>query len=326
MFTDEEYQIAVDLINDLRVSHAEFDYSKFEARIRDIVVPILRHEGFQHIITPSRREVGIDLLAEKSIDNETKPYRLGMEFKFSKNPINIRLTTVQQLSNRFNKSPLDQHILITNAKFTDKARDESRHKIPFVELMDLTGLEAWLTRLKNKETVSINEIQLIIEKTNDEILKYIEKDEKNLDKIEWFDLERILSRVFSVLGFEVTLTRPSKDGGKDLILKCLIKGENKSYIVEIKHWKSGVRVGNPVVKKFINVIVREDHSAGLILSSSDFTSNIGESISEISKEKVYIGGKSKIVSLIKRYHKIKNSIWSPPEILSQVIFDNTSKI
>ena len=71
--------------------------------------------------------------------------------------------------------------------------------------------------------------------------------------IEWREMEKTLAEVFSGIGFDVELTPSSKDGGKDLVLECLIQGKTHSYFVEIKHWRAGSRVGAKDICDFVHV-------------------------------------------------------------------------
>jgi restriction system protein len=67
-------------------------------------------------------------------------------------------------------------------------------------------------------------------------------------KIEWRDVERVVAEIFSGIGSKVELIPSSKDGGKDVILECKENGTSKTYTIEIKHWRSGQRVGEKKIK------------------------------------------------------------------------------
>src|ERR1700688_3672300 len=82
---------------------------------------------------------------------------------------------------------------------------------------------------------------------------------------EWRALERVVAAVVSGLGVEAELTAGSKDGGKDVILTCTVKGARARYYVEVKHWRSATRVGAAAVEQLLNVIVSEKSEGGLFL-------------------------------------------------------------
>jgi restriction endonuclease Mrr len=107
----------------------------------------------------------------------------------------------------------------------------------------------------------------------------------------------MMERVMSGLGFSVTLTPPSKDGGKDLILTCNIKRGEQSYIVELKHWRSGKGVGKDAVRDFRQVIIAENRSGGLFLSTSGYAEGAFEGLTELTRQRLRFGNKTKVVLL-----------------------------
>jgi hypothetical protein len=123
------------------------------------------------------------------------------------------------------------------------------------------------------------------------------------------------------LGFECQLTRPSKDGGKDLILMWRAKSGDQSFIVELKHWRSGKRVGRSAVADFMSVIVAENRTGGLLLSTSGYSADKTEGLTEVTREKLWFGEKSKVVLLAKTYIRMCDGLWSPPDILPEVLFE-----
>jgi HJR/Mrr/RecB family endonuclease len=76
----------------------------------------------------------------------------------------------------------------------------------------------------------------------------IAQNPRALDEIEWRDIERTIAEVFDGLGFLARLTPPSKDGGKDVVLECTVSGQRAEYLVEIKHWRAGSRVGGGALR------------------------------------------------------------------------------
>jgi restriction endonuclease Mrr len=119
------------------------------------------------------------------------------------------------------------------------------------------------------------------------------------------------------------LTPSSKDGGKDIILECRVQGQQQEYIVELKHWRSRSRVGGGYVHDFLNVIVRENRKGGLFLSTYGFCDNAFEQLSEIDRQRLRFGEQEKIVALCRTYVKAKSGIWSPPERLAEILFEET---
>jgi hypothetical protein len=90
----------------------------------------------------------------------------------------------------------------------------------------------------------------------------IAKDPTLLDDIEWRELEKLLAEVLAGVGYSVTLTPATKDGGKDLILECRPLVGKRTYFVEIKHWRSEQKVGAKTIKDFTTSWFGKESMAG----------------------------------------------------------------
>lgn len=157
-----------------------------------------------------------------------------------------------------------------------------------------------------------------------ELARAVASDPKSLDEIEWRDMERMLAEVFDDLGFDVELTSSSKDGGKDIVLECTFQGTRQTYIVEVKHWRSGQRVGTRYISDFVNVVAREKRDGGLYLATYGYSGDACEAIAEVDRQIVKLGTEQKIVSLCRTFVKSEKGVWSVPSVMSDLLFDNVS--
>jgi restriction system protein len=145
-----------------------------------------------------------------------------------------------------------------------------------------------------------------------------------LQDIEWRDLERVVAVALDGIGFEVTLTPSSQDGGKDVIAKCTLNGKRCTYYIEIKHWTSGKRVGIEDIKRFVEVNVKEGTDGGLFLSSSGYATPVYAHLSEISEKRIRFGQDVKIVSLCQHFVQTSGrALWTPQDVLPQILFERT---
>jgi len=190
-------------------------------------------------------------------------------------------------------------------------------------VLDAAGLRAWVARIDVEADINKLEIEQIMKAVSNRFAALIADDPRNLDKLEWRQIECLVAEIFDGLGFKVTLTQSSQDGGKDVILKCTVDGKDRSYIVEIKHWRSGKGVGNYAVRYFLDVLVREKRDGGLFLSTYGYANNAFESLTEIERKKVHFGTEEKLVALCRTYKKIKSGILSPPTDIAETIVANT---
>ena len=105
--------------------------------------------------------------------------------------------------------------------------------------MNIDSLRAWTARIERAKNEDVSPVVRAVQFLSRTLARLIARNSRALDEIEWRDLERLLAEVFEELGFDVELTPSSKDGGKDLVLSCLICGHGRKYFVEVKHWRSG---------------------------------------------------------------------------------------
>lgn len=158
-----------------------------------------------------------------------------------------------------------------------------------MELLDLEGIDASIRRQESGKPTNAARIQLLIRSISHDFARLVASDPESLDHLEWRDLERMMARVMEGLGFQTTLTPPSKDGGKDLILAFNAVGRDESFIIELKHWRSGKRVDGGSVSDFMRVVVAENRSGGLFLSTSGYAADAFAGLTELNRRRLRLG-------------------------------------
>jgi Holliday junction resolvase len=167
-----------------------------------------------------------------------------------------------------------------------------------------------------------SQVQAIIKSSAERFARAVAESPRELDAMEWRDVERMLAEVFEGMGFKTVLTPGSKDGGRDIILECVVSGKLHTYIVEVKHWKSGkVTVGK--VTNFLRIVVKENRNAGLFLSTYGYSASVFETLLTLERERLRIGEEEKIVSLCKSYVTAASGIVVPPDVLEVALFEGT---
>lgn len=299
-----------------------------EKEVFDKLEEYLSKCGFNiHFNDTYRNVQGPDFVAQKRIKGAE--YRIAIELKSSRNISEAVRNGIKTLSKANESTKFDKLLLLlrntNNAHKKNIALQNFQSENPTnLEIINLEDLGRWSQDLSNelspKET---NEVFLYIRQLSKKLIELVAKDPENLMHLEWRDLERTISELFEGIGFKTTLTPGSKDGGKDVILECIVDDIQKSFIIEIKHWRSGQKVGQAAVKEFTNIVISEKRDMGVYLSTYGFTSNHYETLSEKQKSVVRFGEKEKIIELCKTYEKVSNGIWNPVETLENVLFDNT---
>lgn len=287
--------------------------------------PLLAEDGYEVRQTPPTRDGGLDYLANSPPSDHYQGQTLGIEFKYYRSGRPVGLAEVRQLIGAAMLRELDRAILLVNTQFTKAARDAVRREMPFeVELVDLDSLRAWADRLAVDHKNLGSEVREILRVVSRKFATLIAADPRVLDELEWRDIERTIAEVFDGLGFSVTLTPASKDGGKDVVLECTVLGRHTEYIVEVKHWRAGNRVGSEALRSFLNVVVRESRHGGLFLSTYGYCDNAFEQLSEVDRQRLRFGDREKVIALCRTYVKAESGLWSPPQNLAEVLYEGTT--
>ena len=109
---------------------------------------------------------------------------------------------------------------------------------------------------------------------NDEPKILLEKISENPDmvyKISPRQFEEVVFKILDNLGFDVTLTKQSHDGGKDLIItQKSVLGEYVTY-VECKKFRRDRPVSIGIVKELYGTVLGDSVTAGLIITTSLFS-------------------------------------------------------
>jgi hypothetical protein len=162
-------------------------------------------------------------------------------------------------------------------------------------------------------------VMTIVETMSRELARLVCYEPGKLQQLEWRDLERMLAAVLDGLGYAVRLTRPAKDGGKDIIVEFVASQQKLSYYVEVKHWVSGQRVGSKTVREFLSVIVRDQQRGGILISTSGFSASAMQGITEIERKRLRLGDSDTVVSLCRTYLNVSRGLVYPVNYTDMLI-------
>lgn len=307
----------------LRGEDGVIKHSEAVAVLARILAPLLYAEGLV-LFAPDGPGGSADLIASTPVGQDSFQASVAINYKHHGQGRPIGIEDIDPLMGVVSMTPYDRALLVGRFGYTAAAHKHATELEPVsVELMDLSGIEAWIARSETGRPSSAARIELLIRSVSHAFAQLVAESPDTLDHLEWRDLERMMARVMEGLGFKTTLTPPSKDGGKDLILACeTVRGE-ESYIVELKHWRSGKRVGKQSVSDFVKVIVAENRSGGLFVSTSGYAADMFEGLTEITRQRVRIGNRTKVILLAQTYMRSCTGLWSPPTSLPEVLFEAT---
>lgn len=190
-------------------------------------------------------------------------------------------------------------------------------------LSDLSDFSQDNVRNQDDSVKSEENIFIIFRNAMRAAAEEIARAPNSLKNIEWRELEKVLREVLEGLGFETRLTRPGRDGGFDLEVKCTEEGRRATYLVEVKHWAKPSQPGRAIVSRFVDVVVKLSADRGLILSSSGFTADVLHGYSEIERQRVRLGDSEKIVALCQQYVSRKDGLMISETELPTLLFMST---
>ncbi|MFZ2404981.1 MAG: restriction endonuclease [Methylobacter sp.] len=288
----------------------------------EILGPLLTEDGYTIESVGHQRDIGVDFIARNGPPGESGLDEIAIEYKHYRQGA-VGTEAVHRVLGAAVSAGLSRAMLVTNARFTYAAREALRRSTPVgIELVDLDSLRSWVSRLEQIPSLDVSQINLIRRELSRKLIALIVRNPRYLDEIEWREMERLLTEVFEGLGFEARLTPGSKDGGKDIVLTCQVASTTHTYYVEVKHWRSRQRVGAGAISEFLNVIVNEQISGGLYLSTYGFCSNAIETLTEVQRQTLRFGTENKIATLCKSYVKATSGIWSPEMALPDILYDD----
>lgn len=114
---------------------------------------------------------------------------------------------------------------------------------------------------------------ICLETANREIMQWLSKHPEDVDRLHHRTFEAILAEVVRSHGWEVELTKRTRDGGYDLI--CLRSDElgfPVPMIVEAKLFGEGRPVGLPMVDRLMGAASRAGAHRAVLVTNSRFTS------------------------------------------------------
>ncbi len=85
--------------------------------------------------------------------------------------------------------------------------------------------------------------------------------------------EEFVAEMYERLGYRVELTQITRDGGKDIILYTDGPIGHNMFYVECKRYQKDYLVGVGVVRTFYGAIEADKATAGILITSSSFTSD-----------------------------------------------------
>ena len=144
----------------------------------------------------------------------------------------------------------------------------------------LTALNQPLYELSNNILVPKNEIitstSPIIVSANEKLVTSLKKQPSDLHKLSPRDFEKLLSELLRDMGWEVELTKQTRDGGSDILAYLNTDIGRLLCLVEAKHYREDRKIGVDLVRTLYGTLCDAQANSAMLVTSSSFTSDAKE--------------------------------------------------
>jgi len=119
--------------------------------------------------------------------------------------------------------------------------------------------------------IELLELPKIISVVNDKLISLLAREPSHLYKLSPRAFEEVIAEIFARQGFEVHLTKQTRDGGKDIIALYNKLGIHTKYIIECKRY-TNKPVGIELVQRLAGVRHALSANKAILATTSRFTS------------------------------------------------------
>ena len=293
-----------------------------EHAMQRILQPLFALSGYRlRAEAVQRDQLRFDLVGENIIGGDD---RILVDFKFTKSktgrfvPQTI-LDFVEQLP------PDDQTrvIVIGNTALPEPSNHVYRREFgPQLELWSFDDIRESFQTILLDQGDHDNKLVAILIDFLDKLALGIADAEIELRQVEWRDLERMIGHVLRELGYAVTVTNSSHDGGRDIIVADVNAQPMGIYNIEVKHWTEKC-VGEREVRRLLEVSLQEKRDGALMLA----TSGVGPTGLRVRTESMIdylrFGRDSKIMLTCRSFARRRAGLWAAPRPFKTFLVEQT---
>ena len=106
---------------------------------------------------------------------------------------------------------------------------------------------------------------------NDQVLKYLSENPESFYQLTDNDFEIVMAEIYSKLGYDVTRTKATRDGGKDLIIRIPEILGDFIYYVECKKYNPKRPIGVGIIRSLVGTVNTDRVNGGILATTSFFS-------------------------------------------------------
>lgn len=140
---------------------------------------------------------------------------------------------------------------------------------------------------------------------SEKLVQYFLANPSYLQTMNHRDFEELIAEVFDGFGYQVELTKRTRDGGRDIVA---IAGRNQlvssKYLVECKRYKASNKIGIQPVRSLFGVLHDEGATKAILATTSSFTKDANDFI---ERNKWVLEGRDfeGILQWLEKYQQLK---------------------
>ena len=108
------------------------------------------------------------------------------------------------------------------------------------------------------------------------LIDIIERDPRRIFSISSRQFEEVIAEVFAKRGFDVELTKQTRDGGRDIVAIGSSMGIRHKYLIECKRYAPSRNVSIAAVQRLYGVKIAERANKAILATTSGFTRDARE--------------------------------------------------
>lgn len=145
-----------------------------------------------------------------------------------------------------------------------------------------------------------NNSSVIVKDIDDEIKKFFKKYPQKLYDLNPRKFEELIASILKDLGFDIELTKATRDGGRDII--AIIKKGITNYVtyIECKRYDITNKVGVGIIREVIGVHTLRKPEKSIIVTTSFFTKNAIQE-AKLFDNKLELKDYNDLKSLLQKY-------------------------
>lgn len=124
----------------------------------------------------------------------------------------------------------------------------------------------------SEKKINVEESPIItLSPVNDQVLQYLLENPEAFYQLSDTDFEIVMAEIYAKLGYNVTRTQTTRDGGKDIIIRKPEVIGDFIYYVECKKYAPNRHIGVGLVRNLIGTVNTDRVNGGILATTSFFT-------------------------------------------------------